>query len=96
MIEVYFTIRPYVVVVWTVSIEPLNVWPPSHVKRSVGEICTSWQTWSEYLNVTSILGQSLLHSLIYIALAVRVIRLPLSPNPDLVRRSFSAGVRRSS
>lgn len=35
-----------------------------------GEICTSWQTWSEYLNVTSILGQSLLQSLIYIALAV--------------------------
>lgn len=36
-----------------------------------GEVCTSWQTWSEYLNITSILGQSLLQSLIYVALAVR-------------------------
>ncbi|KZT07272.1 Cl-channel protein, partial [Laetiporus sulphureus 93-53] len=35
-----------------------------------GEVCTEWQTWSEYLHVRSILGQSILQSFIYTGLAV--------------------------
>ncbi|GJE98065.1 Cl-channel protein [Phanerochaete sordida] len=35
-----------------------------------GEVCTEWKTWSEYLRVSSILGQSLLQAWIYIALAI--------------------------
>ncbi|EKM50668.1 uncharacterized protein PHACADRAFT_264052 [Phanerochaete carnosa HHB-10118-sp] len=35
-----------------------------------GEVCTEWKTWSEYLHVSSILGQSLLQAWVYIALAV--------------------------
>ncbi|KDQ61345.1 hypothetical protein JAAARDRAFT_149999 [Jaapia argillacea MUCL 33604] len=35
-----------------------------------GEICTEWRTWSQWLNVQSILGQSLLQSFVYMALAV--------------------------
>jgi len=35
-----------------------------------GETCTQWQTWSGYLNVQSMLGQSLLQALVYIALGV--------------------------
>ncbi|KAH8075851.1 chloride channel [Cristinia sonorae] len=35
-----------------------------------GEVCTEWQSWSQYFHVSFILGQSLLQSSIYIALAV--------------------------
>ncbi|KAI0047852.1 Cl-channel protein [Auriscalpium vulgare] len=35
-----------------------------------GEVCNEWQSWSNYLGVQSMLGQSLLQSLIYIALSV--------------------------
>ncbi|KAH9913990.1 chloride channel [Epithele typhae] len=35
-----------------------------------GEICREWQTWSEYLHVSSIFGQSLLHAVVYIALSI--------------------------
>ncbi|TFK51880.1 hypothetical protein OE88DRAFT_1658562 [Heliocybe sulcata] len=35
-----------------------------------GEICTEWRTWSEWFRIHSILGQSLLQSLVYMALAV--------------------------
>ncbi|KAI0339618.1 Cl-channel protein [Trametopsis cervina] len=36
----------------------------------VGEVCHEWQTWSEYLHVSSILGSSLLQSWIYILLSI--------------------------
>ncbi|TDL24076.1 Cl-channel protein [Rickenella mellea] len=35
-----------------------------------GDVCTEWLTWSEWLNVRSILGQSLLQSSTYITLAI--------------------------
>ncbi|TCD69139.1 hypothetical protein EIP91_008615 [Steccherinum ochraceum] len=35
-----------------------------------GEVCKEWQTWSQYFHVSAILGQSLLQSTIYIALAI--------------------------
>ncbi|PCH36364.1 Cl-channel protein [Wolfiporia cocos MD-104 SS10] len=35
-----------------------------------GEVCTQWQTWSEYLHIRFIFAQSLLQSFIYVALAV--------------------------
>ncbi|KAK7685663.1 hypothetical protein QCA50_011007 [Cerrena zonata] len=35
-----------------------------------GEVCTEWQSWSQYLHVRSILGQSVLQSFVYIALAI--------------------------
>ncbi|KAI0316004.1 chloride channel [Amylostereum chailletii] len=35
-----------------------------------GEVCSEWKSWSKALGVKSILGQSLLQSLIYIALSV--------------------------
>ncbi|KAI0831818.1 chloride channel [Trametes gibbosa] len=35
-----------------------------------GEICNEWQSWSEYLNVHHIFAQSLLQSVIYIALSI--------------------------
>ncbi len=37
---------------------------------SAGEICNEWQSWSEYLHVSSTFGQSLLQAIIYIALSV--------------------------
>ncbi|KAF5377784.1 hypothetical protein D9757_008072 [Collybiopsis confluens] len=38
--------------------------------RAVGEFCTDWQPWSEYLNIRSIFLSSLLQSSIYVVLAV--------------------------
>ncbi|KAI0773298.1 chloride channel [Trametes elegans] len=35
-----------------------------------GELCNEWQSWSEYLGVHSIFGQSLLQAAIYIALSI--------------------------
>ncbi|KAF5355341.1 hypothetical protein D9758_006073 [Tetrapyrgos nigripes] len=35
-----------------------------------GEVCTEWQTWSEYLNIRFIFVESLLQSFIYIILAL--------------------------
>ncbi|KAL4245856.1 Chloride channel [Abortiporus biennis] len=35
-----------------------------------GDICTEWATWSEYYNVKSILGQSILQLTFYIVLAI--------------------------
>jgi len=35
-----------------------------------GEICTEWQTWSQFLNVRSILAQSLLQSFVYVVFAI--------------------------
>ncbi|CAL1714208.1 unnamed protein product [Somion occarium] len=35
-----------------------------------GEICTEWQSWSQYLHVSSILGSSILQSFVYIALSI--------------------------
>ncbi|KAG8958639.1 hypothetical protein FRC03_008939 [Tulasnella sp. 419] len=35
-----------------------------------GEICHEWATWSEYFGISSIFVQSILHSVIYVALAV--------------------------
>lgn len=35
-----------------------------------GEACTAWLTWGEYLSVDSVLAQSLLHSFVYVSLAV--------------------------
>ncbi|KAI0079343.1 Cl-channel protein [Panus rudis PR-1116 ss-1] len=35
-----------------------------------GEVCTEWQTWSQYLHVSSILGQSILQSFVYIILSI--------------------------
>lgn len=35
-----------------------------------GEICREWKTWSEYLHIQSIFGQSLLQSLVYVTMAV--------------------------
>ncbi|KAJ6624915.1 Cl-channel protein [Mycena sp. CBHHK59/15] len=35
-----------------------------------GEACTEWRTWSEFLGVRFVLAQSLLHSFVYVALAV--------------------------
>ncbi|KAI0272312.1 Cl-channel protein, partial [Gloeopeniophorella convolvens] len=34
-----------------------------------GEVCQDWQSWGEHIGVSSILGQSLLHSFIYILLS---------------------------
>lgn len=76
MTVVYSTISQCVVAAWTVSIGNSNVRLRSHIKCPAGEICTSWQTWSEYLNITSIPVQSLLQSLIYIALAVCLLSEP--------------------
>jgi predicted membrane-bound dolichyl-phosphate-mannose-protein mannosyltransferase len=42
---------------------------------TAGEICTDWQSWGQYLNIQYILGQSLLHSFVYVALAVSSITL---------------------
>lgn len=36
-----------------------------------GEICTDWQSWGQYLNIQVIVAQSLLHSFVYVAFAVR-------------------------
>ncbi|KAJ7695038.1 Cl-channel protein [Mycena rosella] len=35
-----------------------------------GEVCTEWMTWSEFLGVRVVFAQSLLHSLVYVLLAV--------------------------
>ncbi|KAF9031391.1 Cl-channel protein [Hymenopellis radicata] len=35
-----------------------------------GEVCTQWQSWSEFLGVRFIFAQSLLQSFVYVALAV--------------------------
>jgi hypothetical protein len=35
-----------------------------------GQVCHDWQSWGEYLGISSILGQSLLHSFAYILLSV--------------------------
>ncbi|KAJ7460664.1 Cl-channel protein [Mycena latifolia] len=35
-----------------------------------GEACTEWRTWAEFLGVRFILAQSLLHSFVYVSLAV--------------------------
>ncbi|KAJ6561232.1 Cl-channel protein [Mycena vulgaris] len=35
-----------------------------------GEVCTEWRTWSEFLGVRFIFAQSLLHSFVYVSLAV--------------------------
>ncbi|KZV63169.1 Cl-channel protein, partial [Peniophora sp. CONT] len=35
-----------------------------------GEVCKEWKTWSQYLGIHSLLGSSLLQSLIYIGLSV--------------------------
>lgn len=43
------------------------------MKYLAGEICTDWQPWGEYLKIRFILGQSLLHSFVYVALAVIVL-----------------------
>ncbi|KAI0306096.1 Cl-channel protein [Multifurca ochricompacta] len=34
-----------------------------------GEVCHDWQSWGEYFGISSILGQSLLHSFAYISLS---------------------------
>lgn len=34
-----------------------------------GEICTDWQTWSQFLNIRLLLGASLLQTLLYVSLA---------------------------
>ena len=39
---------------------------------AAGEICTDWQTWGDFLAIRLILGQSLLHSFVYVALAVSI------------------------
>ena len=62
------------------------------------EICTDWQSWGQYLNIQFILGQSLLHSFVYVALAVSniiltcLICLYLSME---IRRWFLQEVQRS-
>jgi hypothetical protein len=45
---------------------------------AAGEICTDWQSWGQYLDIQYILGQSLLHSVVYVALAVSNITLILT------------------
>ncbi|KAF8196803.1 chloride channel [Mycena galopus ATCC 62051] len=35
-----------------------------------GEVCTEWRTWSEFFGVRFVLTQSLLHSFVYVVLAV--------------------------
>ncbi|KAJ7080270.1 Cl-channel protein [Mycena crocata] len=35
-----------------------------------GEVCTEWRTWGEYLGVRFVFAQSLLHSFVYVSLAV--------------------------
>jgi len=72
VIGVYSTIKLCVVAALTVSVESLNIWLSPHTRYSAGEVCTSWQTWSEYFGIPWIFLQSLLQSLIYIALAVRL------------------------
>ena len=48
---------------------------PSSTGFVAGEVCTEWKTWSEYLGVSSILGQSLLQAWVYVALAVSLISI---------------------
>jgi chloride channel 3/4/5 len=47
---------------------------PAHTSISrlhpAGEVCHEWQSWSQYLHVRSIIGQSLLQAFVYIALGV--------------------------
>jgi hypothetical protein len=45
------------------------------IKLTAGEICTDWQSWGQYLDIQYILGRSLLHSFVYVALAVSSITL---------------------
>ncbi|CAK5273784.1 unnamed protein product [Mycena citricolor] len=40
------------------------------VLKLPGELCTEWKTWGEYLGVNFVLAQSLLHSFVYVSLAV--------------------------
>ncbi|KAF7356914.1 Chloride channel protein [Mycena venus] len=35
-----------------------------------GEACTEWRTWSEFLGVRVVLAQSLLHTFVYVSLAI--------------------------
>lgn len=42
-------------------------------RRSAGEVCRDWQSWSTYFNFNSIFGSSLLQSCVYVALAVSYI-----------------------
>lgn len=58
------TVRPH-------RVSSLFLYPLNAV-HTAGEICTDWQTWGQYLNIQFILGRSLLHSLVYVALAVRI------------------------
>lgn len=65
------TIKSHAVAVWIVG-HQLTCLYFFLITILAGEICDQWHTWSEYLNVQSILGQSLLQALLYIALSVRV------------------------
>lgn len=56
------------------------------------EICTDWKTWGEYLSIRLILGQALLHSFVYVALAVN---RPFSFITPSVADSHKGGVCRN-
>ena len=53
-----------------------------------GEICREWQSWSEYLHVNTIFGQSFLQATIYIALSVRSTEL-VSRRAVLIRSQIA-------
>jgi len=63
----------------------------SPVVIPAGEICTDWKSWGQYLNIQIIIGQSLLHSFVYVALAVSNIILTLITRSNLKVKVVFAG-----
>jgi hypothetical protein len=64
----YFTTKSLVAPVLIVRLSFIS--HPVSKPHPAGEICNEWQSWSQYLNVRSTIGQSLLQSFVYIALGV--------------------------
>ena len=44
-------------------------------KCLAGELCVEWHSWSQTLRIRSLLGQSLLHSFVYVVLSVGSLHL---------------------
>jgi len=53
-----------------------------------GEACTEWRTWSEFLGVRVVLAQSLLHTFVYVALAVSIYLFPIQTILSLFQGCF--------
>jgi chloride channel 3/4/5 len=55
----------------------------------VGEACTEWRTWSEFLGVRLAFAQSLLHSFVYVSLAVSATFIPTTPFSVSLKVAFA-------